>query len=117
MTSANHKLFGIHFGVTHSNELNAVLNVVYRTIHFFSEYKRYIYVISKPLHLLKTTRNCLNNSGSGKGTRFMWNGGLVLILNHVNEIFWKIRNMDYNSYPNLRMIIVYLTPYYVINVK
>ena len=77
VTSANHKFFGTHFGITHGNELNADTDVLYRTINFFSEDKRYIYFISNLPHLLKTTRNCLINSGSGKGTHFMWNGGLV----------------------------------------
>ena len=74
--SANRKFFRMHFGLTHDDELSADTDVVYRTIIFFSEDKRYIYFISDPPHLLKTARNCLNNSGSGKGTRFMWNGGL-----------------------------------------
>ena len=39
ITSANHKIFGIHFVLTHGNELNAALNAVYRTIHFVSKYK------------------------------------------------------------------------------
>ena len=47
----------------------------------------------------------------------MWNGGLVLILNHVNDIFWKIRHVDCTSYPKLNMNIVYLIPYSVENVK
>ena len=47
----------------------------------------------------------------------MWNGGLVLILNHVNDIVWKIRHVDYNCYPKLNMSIVYLIPYPVINVR
>ena len=55
--------------------------------YFFIEDKHYIYFISYPPHLLKTARNCLNNSGSGKGTRFMRNGGPFLIWNHKNDIF------------------------------
>ena len=47
----------------------------------------------------------------------MWNVGLVLILNHVNDIAWKIMHVDYNCYPKLNMNIVYLIPYSVINVR
>ena len=47
----------------------------------------------------------------------MWNGGLVIILNHVNDIVWKIRHVDYNCYPKLNMNIVYLIQYSVINVR
>ena len=97
--SANLKFFRMHFGLAHDDELN----VAYRTIIFFSEDKRYIYVISDPPHLLKTACNCLNNSGSGKDTHFKWNGGLILIWNRINDIFWKTRNVDYNSYPKLHM--------------
>ena len=50
----------MHFGLTQDDELNADTDV-YRTINFLVKI---------------TARNCLNNSGSGKGTRFMWNGGL-----------------------------------------
>ena len=97
--SANLKFFQMHFGLAHDNELN----VAYRTITFFSEDKRYIYVISGPPYLLKSACNCLNNSGSGKDTHFKWSSGLILIWNHINDIFWKTRNVDYNSYPKLYM--------------
>ena len=40
--SANLKFFRIHFGLTHNDELNADTDVVYKTINFFSEDKRYI---------------------------------------------------------------------------
>lgn len=67
---------------------------------FFEEDKPYIYLISDPVHLEKTARNCLNKSGSaGNGTHFMWNGGLFLIENHLIDIFWKMRNVNYDSYP------------------
>ena len=85
--SANRTFFRMHFGLTHDDELNADNDVVYRTINFFSEDKRYIYFISDPPHLLKTARNWSNNSGSGKCTRFMQNGGLFLIWNQINDIF------------------------------
>ena len=97
--SANLKFFRMHYGLAHDNELN----VAYRTITFFSEDKRYIYVISGLPYLLKSACNCLNNSGSGKDTHFKWSGGLILIWNHINDIFWKTRNVDYNSYPKLHM--------------
>ena len=47
----------------------------------------------------------------------MWNVGLVLILNHVNDFVWKTRHVDYSCYPKLNMNIVYLIPYSVINVR
>ena len=50
--SANRKFFRMLFGLTHDDGLNADTDVVYRTISFFSEDKRYIYFISDPPHLL-----------------------------------------------------------------
>ena len=115
--SANRKFFRMHFGLTHDDELNANTDVVYRTINFFSEDKRYIYFISDPPHLLKTARNCLNNSGSGKGTRFMWNGGLFLIWNHISDIFLEDQECGLQLLPKITYEHVYLTPYSVMNVR
>ena len=50
--SANRKFFRMLLGLTHDDGLNADTDVVYRTISFFSEDKRYIYFISDPPHLL-----------------------------------------------------------------
>ena len=116
-TSASRKFFRIHFGPTHDDELNADTVVVYRTIISFSEDKRYIYFISDPPHLLKTARNCLNNSGSGKGFRFMWNGGLFLIWNHISDIFLEGQESALELLPKITYEHVYLTPYSVMNVR
>ena len=86
----------MHFGPTHDDELNADADVVYRTIIFFREDKGYTYFISDPRHLLKTACNCLNNYWS-LFNRFIWNVGFFLIWNHINDIIWKIRNVDDNS--------------------
>ena len=52
------------------------MQVLFTEQEFFSENKRYIDLISDSPHLLKTSCNCLNNSGCGKGTRFIsyWKG-------------------------------------------
>ena len=106
----------MHFGLTH-DELNADTDVVYRTINSFSGDKCYIYFIYDSPRLLKTACNCLNNSGSGKGTRFMWNGGLFLIWNHINDIFLKDQECGLQLLPKITYEHVYLTPYSVINVR
>ena len=115
--SANRKFFRMHFGLTHDDELNADTGVVYRTMKVFSEDKRYIYFISDAPHLLKTARNCLNNSGSGKCTRFMWNGGLFLIWNHINDFFLEDQECGLQLLPKITYEHVYLTPYSVMNVR
>ena len=43
-------------------------DVVYRTRKVFATDERYVYFFSDPPHLVKTARNCLYNSGSGKCT-------------------------------------------------
>ena len=105
--------FRMHFGLTHGDELNADPDAVYSTIIFFSEDKRYIYLISGPPRLLKTARNCLNNSGSGIGTRFMWSGGLFLIWNHIGYIFLEDQESGLHLLPKISYEYVYLTPYSV----
>ena len=114
--SANHKFFRMHFGLTHDDELNVDTDVVYRRI-IFSEDTHYIYFISDAPHLLKTARNCLNNSGSGKGTRFMWNGGLFLIWNYINDIFLEDQECGLQLRPKITYEHVYLTPYSVMNMR
>ena len=99
--SVNRKIFRMHFGLTDEYELNADTDVVYRTKNFFSEDKRYIYFIFDPPHLLKTARNCLNNSGSGKGTCFMWNGGLFLIWKNINDIFLEDQECGLQLLPKI----------------
>ena len=114
--SANRKFFRMHFGLTHDDELDANTDVVYRTINFLVK----ISVISSSFlthHIYLTARNCLNNSGSGKGTRFMWNGGLFLIWNHISDIFLEDQECGLQLLPKITYEHVYLTPYSVMNVR
>ena len=105
----------MHFGLTHDYELNADTDVIYRAIIFFSKDKRYIYFIFDPPHLLKTARSCLNNSTSGKGTCFMWNGGFFLIWNNVSDIFLEDEECGLQLLPKMTYEHVYLTQYSVYN--
>ena len=73
--SPNRKLFKMYFHMTTKDEMNPDVDVTY----LFSPEKRFIYFISNVTDLLKTARNFLPNSGSGKFTRYMWNGGLLLL--------------------------------------
>ena len=49
---------------------NGGLSPTYKTKNPYAEDDRYIYFVSDPPHLIKTTRNCLSHSGNG-GTRLM----------------------------------------------
>ena len=64
---------------------NADKNVVYRTINLYSP-DRFIYFFADGPHLIKTARNCLYHSGSGRCTRYMWNNGHYLIWEHIAKI-------------------------------
>ena len=37
---------------------------------------------------MKTVRNCLFHSGSGRGTRYIWNNGFFLLWSHIARIYY-----------------------------
>ena len=113
----NRKLFKMHFHMTRENDVNPNVDVTYRTINMFSPDKRFLYFIADVPHLLKTARNCLSNSGSGKLTRYMWNGGKYLLWNHISDLFYEDRSCGLHILPKLTYEHVKLTPYSVMNVK
>ena len=53
--------------------------VVYKTPNIFSDDERFVFFSAVPHHLVKTTRNCLLNSGSTRSSRFMWNNGVHIM--------------------------------------
>ena len=70
--SPNNKLSRMHWHLTQHDDMNPETDVIYRTRNLFSGTEnRFLYIISDALHLLKTARNCLSNSGSGKFTPYM----------------------------------------------
>ena len=83
-TSENRKLFKMDFHLTFDDDINPDVDDTYRTSNLHSlQEKRFICFISDVPHLLKTTRNCLYNSGSGKYTRYMWKGGMFILWDHI----------------------------------
>ena len=64
--------------MTRAEDINLDVDVTYRTLNIMADEERYIYFISDPPHLIKTARNCLSNSLSGRCTRRMWNNGNFL---------------------------------------
>ena len=83
----------------------------------FASDDRFIYFFFDPPHLVKTARNCLFNSGSGRCTRYMWNDGFYLLWSHIVKLYYQ--NLDYGLklVPNLSYEHVFLTPYSVMNVR
>ena len=49
----------------------------------------FIYFFADAPHLVKTVRNCLYHSRSGRGTRYMWNNGFSLFWSHITCLYYK----------------------------
>ena len=97
--SPNRRIFRMHFQLSGLDD-DQDADVTYQTINLFST-DRYIYFISDPPRLIKTTRNCLYNSGSGRRTRYMWNGGLFILWSHISDIFNEDRDCGLHILPKL----------------
>ena len=65
--SQNRKFFRMHKHIVGDSDTE----IVYRTKNIYTKEMR-----CSP-HLMKTVRNCLFHSGSGRGTRYMWNNIFV----------------------------------------
>ena len=48
----------------------------------------YIYILDIP-HLIKPARNCLAKSAGGQATRYMWNNGYFIIMNHIAYLYYE----------------------------
>ena len=89
-----------NFFLMHANFTDTDSDVVYKVKMFFSE-DRYIYFISDAPHLIKTARNCLANSGSGRCTRYMWKDGLFILWNHIVRIFNEDGECGFTPYAKI----------------
>ena len=63
--SQNRKVFRMHKHLVGDSDTE----IVYRTKNIYTKEMRFIYFFKDVLHLMKTVRNCLFHSGSGRGTR------------------------------------------------
>ena len=61
-------------------------NVVYRAKNIHSKDHCFIYFFADVPHLIKTARNCLSSSGSGRATRYMWNSGFFLLWSYFTNL-------------------------------
>ena len=67
--------------------IDEIKNVTYKIVTYkIFNPERYIYCFADAPHLIKTGRNCLYHSGSGRCTRYMWNNQKYIICNHVTKI-------------------------------
>ena len=63
---------------------------------------------------MKITRNCLANSGGGRGTRYMWN---FILINHIATLSYENCQFDLKWLPKLSGAHFSLTAYSVMNVR
>ena len=83
--SQNRKFFRMHRHLV--GDLDT--EIVYRTKNIYTKEIRFIYFFADVPHLMKTVRNCLFHSGSGRGTRYMWNNGFFLLWSHIARIYYE----------------------------
>lgn len=106
--SPNQRLYQLH-GNNH--------DVCFKTLNVFAaEADRFLYFISDPPHLVKTVRNNLANSGSGKNTRFLWKDGQHILWQHIANLYFEDLNRGLRRTKLSRDHII-LTPHSVMNVK
>lgn len=91
-------------------------DICYRTINFYAP-NRFIYFIADVPHLIKTTRNCLKSSGSGSCTRYMWNGGLYVLWQHISAMFFQDVDNGLKLLPRLTYDHIHLNSYSVMRVN
>jgi len=112
----NRKFFSMHSKMVDERHQNPDVDVTYRVVNLFSP-ERYIYFVSDPPHLIKTARNCLSNSGSGKCSRFMWNNDGFILWSHIQEMFYDDQNHGLHLLPKLSYDHIHLTSYSIMNVR
>ena len=110
--SQNRKFYKMHSAF----DTNAK-NITYRTPNIYAEDGRFIFFFSDAPHLVKTTRNCLSNSGSHKNSRYMWNNNHHLLWSHVSQMYYLDLEGGQDYMPKLKLDHIKLTPYSVMNVR
>ena len=79
---------------------------------------RNIYFFSDAPHLMKTTRNCSANSGSGQCKRYMRNNGKNILWTHLSRMFYdELAIGGLKVLPKITQQHIQLTPYSVMTVK
>ena len=68
-------------------------------------------------HLIKTTRNCLSNSGAGRATRYMWNSGYFILWTHITSLYYQDFECGLKMLNKLTYDHINLTPYSVMRVS
>ena len=94
--SPNRRCYELHADIPgNSND-----GIVHATVNLFCP-SRKIYFFSDAPHLVKTARNCLFNSGSGKRTRNLWNNGKYLLWEHIAKLYFFDLDHGLHQLPKL----------------
>ena len=112
--SQNRRFFRVHRFLQGDSEIE---DVIYRAKNIHAKEDRYIYFFADVPHLIKTARNCLSNSGSGRATRYMWNSGFFILWSHISQIYDEQLQSGLKFVPKLTSDHIYLTPYSVMRVN
>eukprot|EP00794_Sanderia_malayensis_P001698 gene1698-1892_t len=105
--SANRKFYKLHDKV--GNQTTG--EVTYRVMNLYAKHW-YIYFFADAPHLMKTSRNCLNNSGFDEiFSRLMWNGGKYLVWSHLMKFYNDDRVRGLHIAPKLTYNHLHLNPY------
>ena len=104
--SANRKFYKLHRKIGDKTD-NEVTHCV---VNLYAKH-RYIYFFADPPHLLKTSRNCLHNSGFGLQSRLMWNNGKTLMWSHIMQVYNDDLSRGLHLVPRLTHEHLHLSPY------
>jgi hypothetical protein len=96
---------------------NAGREFVYRSKNIYSDEKRFIYFFADAPHLIKTARNCLSSSGSGRATRYMWNNNFYILWSHVSQLYYEDLESGLKLVNKLTSDHVNLTPFSKMRVR
>ena len=111
--SPNRKFFRMHKAL----ECKAGKDVVYRAKNIHAKENRFMYFFCDVPHLIKTARNCISNSGSGRATRFMWNNGFFILWSHISHLYHDDLESGLKIVNKLTSDHINLTPYSVMRVR
>ena len=110
--SQNRKSFRMHKHLVGDSDTE----IVYRAKNIYTKEMRFIYFFADVPYLMKTVRNCLFLSGSGRGTRYMWNG-FFLLWSHIARIYYEDLESGLKLVNKLTSDHINLTSYSVMRVS
>ena len=100
----------------HKNLHNDNTDICFKTINLYARYRN-IYFIGDAPHLMKTVRNCSQNSDGGKHSQYMWNDEKYLLWEHIVKIYHEDSENGLKILQKISNEHVYHNSYSVMTVK